>query len=222
MPRETWILKNMNKKFLMLLPLSFLIGYSAFGQEKESKSNAKETSDSTIVLGKGRIVYQNRIYHENASYMTMAYGAGYGFESKGIEQNMTLSFQKFFKQVGVQIGYHSSSDSKIWWRSDQKLNDLFVGLGKRLESTTYNFSAFAGPAYSYGSYLYPITDTSGVVKVYPYRFKTVGVHAEFQATYKISYDIGVGLSVYGSVNRYYSAAGAQIHLYFSTAFVRNY
>jgi hypothetical protein len=135
---------------------------------------------------------------------------------------MSIAYQHFIKIVGLQVGYHSSSDKKIWWRSDLKLNDLYMGIGKRWESTRYNFSVFGGPSYAYGSYIYNIPDSTPAGKNYPYRFKTLGFHAEAQATYKISYDLGLGLSLYTSLNQYYSVVGAQIHLFFSTAFVRNY
>ncbi|MCX6225689.1 MAG: hypothetical protein NTV01_13220 [Bacteroidia bacterium] len=217
----------MIKKLWILLPLSFLVSFPVLGQEKEKKKNTSETADTTIVLSKGRIVYKNRIYRQNASYLNLAYGAGYGFEPKvegqnTIEQNMTISYQHFIKKIGLQMGYHASSDIKVWWRSDVKLNDIFLGIGKRWESPRYDFSVFGGPGYAYGSYIVTIKDSTGTGKNYPYRFKTLGFHAEAQATYKIAYDIGVGLSLYGSVNREYSVVGAQIHLFFSTAFVRNY
>lgn len=208
----------MIKRVLILLPLSFLICYSVSGQDKEKKRNT-QAADTTVILGKGRIVYKDRIYRQNASYLTFGYGAGYGFESEYIEQNMTLSYQHFIKQVGLQIGYHSSSDTKIWWRSYQKLNDLFLGVGKRWEGARYNFSVFGGPSLAYGSY---IAWNDVRQKDWAYGFTTGGLHAEVQATYKITYDIGAGLSLYGSVNRFYSVAGAQIHLFFSTAYVRPY
>lgn len=209
----------MNRKILILLTLSVLISCAVSGQEKVKKKNASESADTTIVLGKGRIVFKDRIYRQNASYLTVAYGAGYGFESKLIEQNMNISYQHFLKKVGLQIGYHSSSDTKIWWRSYQKLNDLYLGIGKRWESSRYNFSVFGGPSLAYGSY---IDWNDKYQKDWAYGFTTGGLHAEAQATYKITYDIGVGLSVYGSINNQYSVAGAQVHLFFSTAFIRNY
>jgi hypothetical protein len=205
----------MIRKIWILLPLSFLIGFTGFGQEKEKKQKTSGVADTTIVLGKGRVVYKNRIYRQNASYLTMGYGAGFGFESKMIEQNMTISYHHFIKQIGLQLGYHSSSDTKIWWRSYQKLNDLYLGVGKRWETSRYNFSVFGGPSWSYGSFW--ITKDSTY-----HSFHTPGFHAEAQATYKIAYDIGVGLSVYGSINSQYSVVGAQVHLFFSTAFIRNY
>lgn len=216
---ETLISKNMIKKIWILLPLSFLIGFSVFGQEKEKKKRNPEPADSAIILGKNRIVYKDRIYRQNAPYLTFGYGAGYGFESDSIEQNMALAIHYYFKKFGLQIGYHSSSDTKVWWRSYQKLNDLYLCMGKRWESTRYNFSVFGGPSLAYGSY---IAWNEERQKNWAYGFTTGGLHAEAQATYKITYDLGVGLSLYGSVNRYYSVAGAQVHLYFSTAFVRNY
>lgn len=209
----------MIKKFWIMLPLSFLIGLPVFGQEKETKPKSSQVADSTIVLSKGRIVYKNRIYRQNASYLTMGYGAGYDFQSNLIEQNMALSFQYFFKKIGLQLGYHSSSDNKIWWRSYQKLNDLYLGAGRRWETTKFNFAAFAGPSFAYGSYIGWNEERQ---KDWAYGFSTLGLHAESLITYKIAYDIGVGLSLYSSVNRYYTVTGAQIHLYFSTAFVRNY
>jgi hypothetical protein len=215
MPHATLILRNMNKKIWILLPLSFFIAFSVFGQEAEKKKSSGESPDSTIILGKGRIVYKNRIYRQNASYLTMGYGAGYGFESKQVEQNMSLSYHQFIKKIGLQIGYHSSSDTKIWWRSYQKMNDLFLGVGARAEGTRYNLSVFGGPSWSYGSY-WIVRDSSY------HSFRNIGFHAEAQATYKIAYDIGVGLSVYTSLNRDYSVVGAEVHLFFSTAYIRNY
>jgi hypothetical protein len=219
MPQITSILKNMFKKICILLPLSFLIGFTLIGQEQEKKKKLSSEVDSTIVLGKGRLVINDRIYRQNAPYLTFGYGAGYGFQSDSLEQNMSLSFQYFFKKFGLQIGYDASSDMKIWWRSYQKLNELFLGVGKRWESTHFNFAIFGGPSYAYGSY---VAWNEERQKEWAYGFATLGFHTEFLATYKITYDIGMGLSVYASANPYYSAAGAQVHLYFSTAFVRNY
>jgi hypothetical protein len=212
----------MIKKIWILLPLSFLIGFAGFGQVKEKKKKIVESPDTTMVIGKGRIVYQHRIYRENASYLTLGYGAGTGNRSAGtIEQNMTIAYQHFINKFGLQVGYHASSNQKIWFRSDQKLNELCLGLGRRWEDARYNFAVYGGPAYSYGSYMVDVVVDS-LPKKFPYRFKTLGFHTEVQATYKIAYDLGIGLSLYASINRQYTVVGAQIHLFFSTAFIRNY
>jgi len=203
----------MNKKLLILLSVFCLAGLTVIGQENDKKSTNTENPDSVYVIGKGRIVYKNKIYRQNAPYLTAGYGAGYSFESKKIEQDMSASFQYFFPKFGLQIGYHTSSDTKIWWKSYQKLNDLFLGVGKRWENTRYNFAVFGGPTWSYGNYL--VTDST-------YQgFHSLAFRGEALATYKLSYDVGVGLSLCTSVNKDYSTVAAQIHLFFSTAFIRN-
>jgi len=208
----------MNKRIWILLPLSFLMSITTSGNDKEKKKDAAESVDSTIVLSKGRIVYKNRIFRQNAPFVTFGYGAGYGFESKLAEQNMSFSYHHFIKKIGLQVSYFTSSDTKTWWNSDQKVKDVSVGIGARWENTRYNFSIFGGPGWASGSYLW-INDAQREMVHY---FSTVGFHGELLATYKISYDIGVGLSLMGILNNQYSVAGGQIHVYFSTAFVRNY
>lgn len=199
----------MIRRILIMLPLTFLFILPVNSQE----------ADSAMVMGKNRIVYKGRIYKQNAPYLTLAYGGGYGFESDLIEQNMTVAYQHFLKGVGLRIGYHSSSDTKIWWRSYQKLNDLFIGIGHRWEGNRFNIALFGGPSFAYGSY---IAWNEARQKDWAYGFTTLGGHGEIQMTYKLMYDLGIGLSLYGSLNRWYSAAGGQIHLFFSTSFVRNY
>jgi hypothetical protein len=218
MPLKIWILKNMNRKFWILLPLFFLIGFSGFGQDKKNKADS-EAADSAIVLGKGRLVLKDRIYRQNASYITFGYGAGHSFQNGGLDQNMAISYQHFIKKLGLQIGYHSSSDNRTWWNSDQKLNDLFLGAGKRWEGNRFNFAVFGGPTWAYGRYTWwdEVNQKSWV-----HFFSTPGLRTEVLFTYKVAYDIGIGLSAYGSLNKEYSVAGAEIHLFFSTAFVRNY
>ena len=208
----------MTRTLFVLLPLSFLICSTAFGQEDTRRKRDRESIDSTIVIGKGRIVHQGRIYRQNAPFVTLGYGAGYGFESKQVEQSMSFSYHHFIKNVGLQAGYLSSSTTRTWWNSDQKLKELSLGGGVRKEGARYNLSAFAGPSWASGSYLY----YNEANKLMVHYFSLIGLHAELLATYKIAYDIGAGFSLYGSLNSEYSVVGAQFHLYFSTAFVRNY
>jgi len=200
----------MKKLWILLLPLSFL----------SSHITAQEVTDSSVVvLKEGRFIYQGRIYKENASYVTLGYGAGWNLGKNTIEQNMILSYHHFIKGLGLFGGYHSSSDNKIWWRSYQKLNDVFIGAGKRWENTKLNAAIFAGPALSYGSYK---TWNPEKEKEWAYGFLEPGLFIEAQLTYQILYDVGIGLTCYSSLNRYYKVAGAEIHLFFSTAYVRNF
>jgi hypothetical protein len=210
----------MIRKILLLLPLSFLVMIPLNAQEEVTKKSEKQEADTTMVISKNRIVYQGRIYRQNASYLTFGYGLGYGFESRLREQNMTLSYHHFIKGLGLAVGYHASSDLPAWWRSYQKLNDFYLQVGKRWDpSPHWNFAVFGGPSYAYGWY---IAWNEIYQEDRAFSFKTAGLYCNAEVTYRPLYDVGIGLSVYGSVNQYYSTVGAQIHLFFSTAFVRNF
>lgn len=208
----------MKRLIFLLLPLSFIcaIGTAQVVGEEDFRVIGKDT---IYPLRDGRFIFHERIYKENSPYLTMAYGAGYNFRQPGVEQNMMITYHHFLGKLGLSLGYHSSSDQKVWWRSYQKLNDFWLGAGWRYERPRFNVSAFAGPGLAYGSWI-AWSDVHQENRAYG--FTTIGGTAELQLTYRILYDVGLGMTLYASHNRFYSVAGAQIHLFFSTAFVRNY
>ena len=208
------------KKILFLLPaLSFIWSATIFAQVIEGEDYQVFGKDTVYPLKDGRFLLNERIYKQNSPYLTLAYGAGYNHKKSSIEQNLIISYHHFIRNVGLGIGYHTSSDIQVWWRSFQKQNDLFLAGGWRLEGLRYNLGIFAGPSLAYGSYI-AWSDERGENRAYG--FTTLGGMAEIQLTYRIFYDIGVGLSLYGSYNKYYAVTGAQFHLFFSTAYIRDY
>ncbi len=210
----------MIRKILLLLPLSFLVIVPLNAQEEVARQSEKQMADTSIVISNNRIVYKGKIYRQNASYLTAGYGLGYGFESRLMEQNMSFAYHHFIKGLGLAVGYHASSDLPPWWRSFQKLNDVYLQVGKRWDpSPFWNFAIFGGPSLAYGWYI-AWNDTYQEDRAF--NFMTPGLYCDAQVTYRPVYDMGIGLSLYGSVNQHYSAAGAQLHLFFSTAFVRNF
>ena len=209
------------KHFLMLvLSLSFLIFHSAAAQEIQTDKNRAAKVVPDAFVGKNRILINNRIYRLNAPYVTLAYGREFSTRTEGIDQNMTLAYHHFFDWFGLRLAYHATSDLPPWWRSYNKLNDFTLGLGTRYDKhPKWNLAVFAGPSLAYGWY---IAWSDVFQDERSFRFMVPGVHGEIQATYRPVYDLGVGLSVYGSYNKFYAVAGAQVHLYFSLAYVRNY
>ena len=198
--------------FLFLIPLSLVFASPVNAQVEEEDEGA-------VQIDSRRFIHNGKIYKQNTPYLTLGYGAGYNYDQHSVEQNMTISYHHFINKVGVAIGFHSSSDEKIWWRSYQKLNDLHLMMGKRWEGLRYNGSAFVGPSYAYGSFV-GWNDTYD--KEWAFGFNTVGIVAEFQYTYRIFYDLGVGLTGYVSINKFTQVAGLQLHLFFSTAYVRSH
>ncbi len=206
----------MKKLILILIPLFFLCS-KGFAQVEDEEGFLVYGKDTVFPLRDNRILLDEKIYQKNSPYLTMAYGVGNNFSLGGFEQDMMITYHHFIGDIGLSLGYHASSDIQVWMRSWHKLNDFWLGAGWRLERPRFNLGIFAGPSLAYGRYIY----TEGQ-KDFSNYFRTLGGVAEVQLTYKLLYDVGVGLSLYGSVNNQYSVAGAQLHLYFSTAFVRNY
>lgn len=208
----------MKNFFLFLIPLSLAFASPAIAQvEGEDESTASK--DSVIRIDEHRFIYKGKIYRENSPYVTMGYGVGRNLDQKTMEQNMTIAYHHFIGGVGLGLGLHSSSDQKIWWRSYQKLNDLHFVLGKRWEGVRYNIAVFAGPSYAYGSY---VDWNDFYEKEWAYGYNTIGGIAEAQFTYRLFYDLGLGITAYTSINKFTQIIGAQIHLFFSTAYVRSY
>lgn len=208
----------MKKLILILIPLSFLCSMG-FAQVEEEETFQVFGKDTVLLLKDGRFIFNEKIYKKNSSYLTLAYGAGKNFTHDGIEQDMMFSYHHFLGDIGIGMGYHASSDIQVWMKSWHKLNDFWFGAGWHYERLRYNLGVFVGPSFAYGQYL-AFDDVKQ--KEYSYYFRGIGAVAEVQMTYRLFYDMGVGLSLYGSLNNNYSVAGAQLHLFFSTAFVRNY
>lgn len=207
----------MKRLLFLLIPLSFICA-DASGQT-EGEDFIVYGNDTVLPIRDGRFVLHGKIYRQHAPNLTLGYGAGYNFKHDSIEQNMMITYHHFLGNMGLSLGYHTSSNIKVWWRSYQKLNDFWLGAGYHYERPRYHFSAFAGPSLAYGSW---IAWSDEHQENRAYGFTTVGGVAEVQMTYRLFYDVGLGMSLYGSLNRFYAVAGAQIHLFFSTAFVRNY
>lgn len=208
----------MKRLILSVLSLSFICAAS-FGQVVEEDPYRVYGKDTIYPLRDGRFILHEKIYKERAPYLTLAYGANRNFKKSTVEQNMMITYHHFLGKLGLSLGYHTSSDIKVWWRSYQKLNDFWLGGGYRYEHPKFNLSAFVGPSLSYGSW---IAWSDELEENRAYGFTTLGGVAEVQMTYRLLYDVGVGLSLYGSVSEYHAVAGAQVHFFFSTAFVRNY
>ncbi len=204
--------------FLFLIPLSLAFAYPAVAQVEEEDELAVN-KDTVIQIDDNRFIYRSKIYKKNTPYVTLGYGAGMNLGKKTIEQNMTISYHYFIKGLGVGLGYHTSKDDKVWWRSHQTLIDYHLLVGKRWDGVKYNIAGFVGPSFAKGEY---ITYVEEVEEDRYFPFSTFGFEAELQYTYRLLYDVGIGISAYTSLNKYTQVVGAQLHLFFSTAYVRSY
>jgi hypothetical protein len=164
------------------------------------------------------IIIKDKIYKPGSSWLKI--GEGYGFHKSinKFELNTLISGTFRIKNLYFQGGYHVSSDKFFTQPTYQKLNDFYIATGWRKETQKANITAFIGPTYAYGGTFDHAVDTGGVVKNWYRGFSELGIYGCIDYTFKIFYDLGFGISIYGSANKEYSVVGIQAHFYFSGAF----
>ncbi|RLD63891.1 MAG: hypothetical protein DRJ01_02455 [Bacteroidetes bacterium] len=202
------------KRTHYIFNLLFLIALSSnvlLAQEQEN--NEQKNPDEEFV-------HNNKIYKPNSSWLSFGVGSSYDINQKQFEQSINFDLHVRIKKTFVSGGYHKSSDAFFQSgtvqqvHSIQTLNDIHLCVGLKREKFKSNLSLFAGPSYVYGT-TYDFTDSLNVD--WYRKFDKPGIYASIQYTYKIFYDVGVGASLYTSINKYYSVVGIQLHLYFSNA-----
>lgn len=163
-------------------------------------------------------IIKEKIYKPGCSWLKFGVGVGYNWKHKENEQNLNLAFSFRAKNTYIQAGYHVSSDEFVTKGSGQKLNDIYVALGKRKETLKYNLSIFGGPSFAYGANFDHYSVINGVTSKWYKGFSDIGLFASAEYTYKLFYDMGLGVSIYSSINKNYFVSGIQLHIYFSGAF----
>ena len=174
-------------------------------------SYSQETQDETFILG-------NKIYKKGANWFKIGQGIGYHFWLSQVEYNTTFAYSFKVKNVYFQVGYHVSSDVFLTKPTLQRLNDIYFTLGHRKESRYFNLAAFGGISYAYGGTLDHTEWKDGKLEKWYRGFTQPGLFGTIDITFKPLYDIGIGLSLYGSINKYYNITGLQLHFYLSGAY----
>jgi len=204
------------KNFLFVL--SFLLLTNSL--KGQGRLNMPEFEDTVI---------ENKIYRPYSNYLLVSYGVGFNFKQHNSEQAGSISYTFKVKNSFFRIGYSVVSRNFVLSRTLQKINDVTIMYGKRLETSQANFSFFAGLSYSYGTYFYYFMPNELNRKVYLF-FRKPGVYVELELTKKIFYDIGTGVSIFGTFNNaykeyyssnswgFYGAVGLKLSVYFSGAY----
>jgi hypothetical protein len=92
---------------------------------------------------------------------------------------------------------------------------MYLAAGWRRETQKSNLAVFGGVSRAYGANFHH-ADSLG--RNYYRGFTAPGFYASVDYTFKIFYDLGLGVSLFESVNRSYNVTGIQLHVYFSGAF----
>ncbi len=159
-----------------------------------------EWKRDTVIAGNKFSLYNNWI-NAGAGYCRY-FTFGRDQFDMGLDFNFHITKQYF--QLGLMI---SGEDFSI-----KNNYQLHAGYGKRRENALYNQALFVSPSYSTGyKYL-----GSGVYDHNPYN--AIGVYVEYQYTYKLHYDSGIGLTLFVDHNAFQTIGGFRIDLFLSGAF----
>jgi len=170
-------------------------------------------------------VHNDKLYKTVDRWFSIGVGGSLNTELKEREVNFDAAFHQRIWKIYLQTGYHRCSDEFLYDASLlkslslQKMNDLYFGVGWRSSKLYSNVSFFTGPAYSYGSRFHHTDPISNADFFEAYN--ALGLYSNFNFTYKLFYDIGIGVSLYDSYNKYYHVYGFRFHIYFSGAFRKN-
>jgi hypothetical protein len=157
--------------------------------------------DSTFIINNKKLRYYN-------NWMTV--GAGF-------QQNLTykrkpgftggLDFNFHIKQQYFQLGIIIAGEKFGFYNN----YEFHVGYGKRFEDKDIHFAGFAGISYSTG--YAKVGDT-----VYTRPFKQPGIYAQLEAVKKVTYDVGIGFSLFADWNQEQAILGGRLIVYFSGAY----
>lgn len=179
--------------------------YTVVDNTKPTVSTKKRKTpvDSTFILNDKRLKYYN-------SWVTG--GAGVQQNLKYTKRKVGfaggLDFNFHIKQQYFQLGTIITGEKFGFYDNYQ----FHLGYGKRYEDKDFHASGFVGISYSTG---YGKIDSTGT---YERPFKAPGIYIEGQFVKKISYDVGIGVSIFADYNQEQAIAGARLILYFSGAY----
>jgi len=187
-------------RFLYILYIILLLPLLTLSQENEE-----------FILG-------NKIYKPYTNWFKVGQGYSYHFILDQMEYNTTIAYSFRIKNYWFQAGYHVSSDKFFIKPSMQRLNDLFFLYGIRKETNKFNLATFFGLTFAYGGTFHHAEWSNGTLTKWYIGFNQIGLYATADITYKPVYDMGIGISIFGSFNKKYNIAGIQLHLYLSGAY----
>lgn len=192
---------------LKLFILIFISCLSLTAQDTQPEKK-KET-----YYRKEEMIYDGKRYRVHNSYLSL----GGGFLQSSIrnqsQKTLGVDFQFPIRRLNFQMGAMVSGDA---FGSDNN-RQVHVGYGLRKESRAANLAAYIGPTYFWG--------VKGDTVTGPKEYQGLGGYICLQAVRKISFDIGVGIEIFGEINKEQQMFGFRLIVFFSGAYQgarRNY
>lgn len=159
---------------------------------------------------KEEIVFDSKRYRKYNNYLT--FGGGLLYSSvRNIDQRVVAAdFQFHLQKQYFQLGFLMSGRNFL----DNNNLQAHVCFGKRIEKEKMNLALFVGPSYS--KFVTAKQDTSGAF--FPVVTTGMGGYVCLQAIYKVKYDVGIGIELFGDFTAKQQMGGAKLIVFFSGAY----
>lgn len=181
--------------------------YKAVDEKKAGSVKRKKTTnppDSIFVVDNKKFQYYNNwLTIGGGGQQNLTYKRELGFAG-GLDFNFHI--KKNYFQVGTLLSGERFGSYNNY--------QLHLGYGKRFEDKDYHFAAFLGVSYSSGNQVTLIDSTKYIKRT----FNQPGLYIQGEIVKKITYDVGMGASLFIDWNQEQSMIGLRFILYFSGAY----
>lgn len=169
-----------------------------------NKNKSKSSDSSFIINNKKFQYYNNWLTGGIGGQQNLTYKRELGFAG-GLDFNFHIKHHYF--QAGILVsGEHFGVYNNY---------QFHLGYGKRFEDKDYHFAAFMGVSYASGTQVIQIDS----VKSSRTPYHEPGLYLQGEIVKKITYDVGLGVSLFADWNQEQSMIGMRFILYFSGAYL---
>jgi hypothetical protein len=182
--------------------------YKAVDDKKKTEAvkskKATKSPDSIFVVDNKKFQYYNNwLTIGGGGQQNLSYKRELGFAG-GLDFNFHI--KKNYFQAGTLLSGERFGSYNNY--------QLHLGYGKRFEDKDYHFAAFLGVSYSTGNQITMLDSTKYVKRT----FNQPGLYIQGEIIKKITYDVGMGASLFIDWNQEQSMIGLRFILYFSGAY----
>jgi len=182
--------------------------YKAVDDKKKTEAvkskKATKSPDSIFVVDNKKFQYYNNwLTIGGGGQQNLSYKRELGFAG-GLDFNFHI--KKNYFQAGTLLSGERFGSYNNY--------QLHLGYGKRFEDKDYHFAAFLGVSYSSGNQVTLIDSTRYIKRA----FNQPGLYIQGDVVKKITYDVGMGASLFIDWNQEQSMIGLRFILYFSGAY----
>ena len=188
-----------NRKKYLFLPAVLFCLLSLTTIAQENKPDPVWRQDTII---------GNNVFRKHSNWLSGGIGIAKHNQLGNRQYTNNVDFNFHIHTEYFQLGILLSGDDMYGNYNNYQFHFCY---GKRVESSSINFSYFGGVSYA------TFFEWTGQ-KYSDYSKTDVGLYANAQYIVKIKFDVGIGIGAFVDVNFHQSVMGAKIDLYFSGAY----